>query len=399
MPYIPTSASGDRRSSARAETVGVSSARRFCVLVLGLALLLGACTDAAVEPTAPALPVTPAPEQPIDPGTERAPERATPAPEAAAPPAEEAQATPEPEAGAGDPFAMVADLVADVEPQVVAVLTDAGQGSGVIYSSDGAIVTNHHVIAEGEQVGVALATGERLLAEVVGSDPQTDVAVLRVEADGLPAAEWDTELPRLGSLAVAIGSPLGFHNSVTVGVVSGVQRAIPGSGPQAQALIDLIQTDAAISPGNSGGALVGADGRVIGIAVAHIPPELRAVSIGFAIPSATVVDVVETLLAGEPVQHAFLGVQTAPLTPQLAERFDLQVTLGAVVLDTVPNGPAADAGVQTGDVIIGLAGEPVNRVEDMLSVLRRLNPGDLVEVTIERNGEELTLEVELAERP
>jgi serine protease DegQ len=335
---------------------------------------------------------TPAPgtPEPAAPGT---PEPATPEAPAEAP-------TPQPElAEASDPFELVATIVARVEPSVVAVITDAGQGSGIIYQQDGIIVTNHHVIAEAEQVGVALATGERLIAEVIGSDARTDVAVLRIDRQDLPAAGWNTELPRMGTLAVAIGSPLGFHNSVTVGVVSGLQRSIPGAAAQTQALVDLIQTDAAISPGNSGGALVGADGQVVGMAIAHIPPQLRAVSIGFAIPSATVVDVAEQIIAGEPVQHAFLGVQTAPITPELADRFELEVTLGALVVDVVPGGPAADAGIQTGDVLVQLAGQEINAVEDMLGTLRRLSPGDTIDAVVVRDGEQLTLSVELADRP
>jgi serine protease DegQ len=362
---------------------------RLAVLLLGLSLTAGCIVierrDDTATPVASPAAATPA-------------EGVTPEPEAPTAPAE--ATTPQPElAERADPFDLVADIVAEVEPTVVAVITDAGQGSGVIYREDGIIITNHHVIAEADQVGVALATGERLLADVLGSDARTDVAVLSIDRQDLPAAGWNTELPRLGSLAVAIGSPLGFHNSVTVGVVSGVQRSIPGAAAQAQALVDLIQTDAAISPGNSGGALVGADGQVVGIAVAHIPPQLRAVSIGFAIPSATVVDVAEQIIAGEPVQHAFLGVQTAPITPELAERFDLQATLGALVVDVVPGGPAADAGIQTGDVLVELAGQEVNAVENMLGILRRLSPGDVVEAIVLRDAEQVTVTVELAERP
>ncbi len=293
----------------------------------------------------------------------------------------------------------MADLVAAVEPSVVTVLTDQGQGSGIIYSADGTIVTNNHVITGSRQIEVALATGDRLPAELLGTDPITDVAVLRVDGDGMPAAALDTELPRVGSLAVAIGSPLGFTNSVTAGIVSGLQRSIPGAATEAPALVDLIQTDAAISPGNSGGALVGADGRLIGMNVAYIPPEARAVSIGFAIPAATVAYVADAIVDGEPVEHAYLGVQSAPITPQVAEQFELDVEHGALILEVARGGPAATAGMAAGDVIVAIDGEPVESVEDMLGILRRSRPGQAVQVTVVRDGEEQAISVELGQRP
>jgi S1-C subfamily serine protease len=300
---------------------------------------------------------------------------------------------------AADPFAIVEQIVEQVSPSVVTVLTPQGLGSGVIYSSDGVVVTNHHVVEGSSEWLVALASGERVPAELVGSDPLTDVAVLRIERSGLPAAEFDTDLPPRGTLAVAIGSPLGFLNSVTVGVVSGAGRAIPGAAANAPALVDLIQTDAAISPGNSGGALVGDDGRVMGINVAHIPPQAQAETIGFAIPAGTVVDVVEAILAGRPVEHAYLGVNLAQVTPQMAQQFGLSVEAGAAITDIAPGSPAESSELRAGDVIVATDGEPVRTVEDLLTQLRQRSPGETVQLSVARGAEELAISVTLGQRP
>ena len=298
--------------------------------------------------------------------------------------------------GDGDGFGAIPDIVQNVEPSVVAIEAGLGGGSGVIWSADGIIVTNNHVVEGAGTVEVVFASGRRLPATVRAGDPVTDLAVLAVKADDLPPAEFASELPRVGELAVAIGNPLGFENTVTAGIVSGVNRSLPGGG---NALVDLIQTDAAISPGNSGGALVGADGRVMGINVAYIPPQARAVAIGFAIPAGTVIDVVRELLENGEVEHAFLGVRPAELTPQIAEQFDVQVERGVIVLSVVEGSAAEESGLQAGDVITALDGEPVEDVGDFLSALRQRSPGDTIELRIVRDGEEQTLTAELRDRP
>ncbi len=307
--------------------------------------------------------------------------------------------------GSGDDEATVGHIpgiVDAVAPSIVAVLVSGpqgqGEGSGVIWSEDGVVVTNDHVVSGAEEVVVALASGERLPATVEASDPTTDLAVLRVERDGLPPAEFSEELPDVGELAVAMGNPLGFENTVTAGIVSGLHRSIP-SGGQTPALVDLIQTDAAISPGNSGGALVGADGAVMGINVAYIPPVQRAVAIGFAIPSPTVVDVVTQLLEEGEVSHAFLGVRPAPLTPQLAEEFGIDAEAGVVVLNVVESSGAEKAGLRPGDVLVSADGEPLRTVEDLFETLRDRDPGDRIELEVLRDGERQTIEVELTDRP
>lgn len=307
--------------------------------------------------------------------------------------------SPSPSEQSVDPFAQVVAIVDEVQPSVVTVLTNAGQGSGIVYAADGLIVTNNHVVEQGTELAVALASGEQVPATLVGTDPATDVAVLRVERDDLPAADWQSALPEVGSLAVAIGSPLGFENTVTVGVVSGLQRSIPGSAQQSSALVDLIQTDAAISPGNSGGALVDANADVIGMNVAYIPPQASAVSIGFAIPASTVTSVADTLIAGREVEHAYLGIRYARLTPEIAQRYELGVERGLVVMEVESGSPADQAGIVPGDVIVSMAGEPADVVEDLIGILRRQAPGDTVTVTLVRDGREQELSVTLGERP
>ncbi len=295
---------------------------------------------------------------------------------------------------------LIPDLVDAVRPSVVAIgRPDGGEGSGVIWSADGVIVTNFHVVEGVDTVVVAYADGSRDEGTVEAADPRTDLAVVRVPRADLPAATFRDELPRVGELALAIGNPLGFEESVTAGIVSGLGRSIPGSATVSPALVDLIQTDAPISPGNSGGALVGGDGRIIGINVAYIPPEARAVSIGFAIPAPTAVDVVTELIEDGRVEHAYLGVQPATLDRQTARAYGLPVEEGSVVLEVVPGSPADRAGMQPGDIVVAIDDEPITSAEDLLAVLRGRDPGDEIELTVVRDDGEETLSATLADLP
>ena len=238
-------------------------------------------------------------------------------------------------------FTGIPALLDEVQPSVVAVVTDVGEGSGVIYDDDGSIVTNAHVVADAQAVSVTFADGSQADGQLVGIDPMVDLAVIRTTRDDLRAAGFSETTPVVGELAVAIGNPLGFENTVTAGIISGLERSIPGAGT---ALVGLIQTDAAISPGNSGGALVGPSGEVVGINVAYIPPAGGAVAIGFAIPSAVVVDVADELLADGDVEHAFLGITPVALTPQLAEQYGIDADAGVLVVEVVPGGPRTSPG-------------------------------------------------------
>lgn len=288
-----------------------------------------------------------------------------------------------------------------VEPSVVAVLVEStqgdGEGSGVVWSAD-KVVTNHHVVDGARSVRVGLASGERLAATVVASDPLTDLAVLDVERTDLPPVEVADRLPAVGTTAYALGNPLGFENSLTAGVVSGIDRSVP-SGGRTPALVGLLQTDAAISPGNSGGALVDAQGRLIGVNVAYIPPQARAVSIGFAIPATTVRPVVRELLREGRVEHAYVGLQLRPLTDAITEHLDVDVREGAVVAAVEEDGPAAAAGVRAGDVIVALGDRPVRAVEDVFALLRSRRPGQVVGITVVRDGRRVPEAVRLGTRP
>jgi serine protease Do len=309
-------------------------------------------------------------------------------------------------------------VAAAVSPSVVQVNVEVSQqtplgarqgeglGSGVIYREDGHIITNAHVIDGASEVDVAFADGSTEPAEVVGSDPNSEIAVLKVDRNDLPAAAFKTdEPPIVGQLAVAIGSPAGFEATVTSGIVSAVGREFPrelvGNDEEAaSALVDLIQTDAAISPGNSGGALVDRDGNIMGINVAYLPPaETGAVNLGFAIPADTAVSIADQLIETGEVTTPYLGVGTVPLPPEVAERFDLPVNSGALVQTVEPGSGADEAGVRVNDVITALGDAEIASYGDLFGALRDYRPGDTVDLTVVRGGEERTLDVTLGERP
>ncbi|MBF6134711.1 trypsin-like peptidase domain-containing protein [Nocardia otitidiscaviarum] len=278
------------------------------------------------------------------------------------------------------------DLVERLGPSIVTVERSGGVGSGVVLRSD-TVVTNAHVVGDAPRVTIVFADGIRSSGEVLATDTVTDLAVVRTERTNLPVPEFRTDLPEPGEIAVAIGSPLGFENSVSAGVISGIHRDIPGTAPQAQSLVDLIQTDASISPGSSGGALLDTSGRVVGINEAYIPPITGAVSLGFAIPSPTVLDVTDQLLTEGSATHPYLGVSVRGLTPQLRERLDIRADHGALVVGVDDGAPAAAADIRPGDVIVELAGDTVRAVEDLLGALRDLEPESRQSLTLLRDGE------------
>ncbi|WP_434995301.1 S1C family serine protease [Arthrobacter sp. Ld5] len=293
----------------------------------------------------------------------------------------------------------IPDIVAAVQPSVVTIFTEEGLGSGVIYTGDGLILTNEHVVRGNEEVEVAFADGQRVSGTVDATDPVTDLALVQADRSDLPAATFREELPRIGELAVVIGSPLGFANTATSGIVSGLHREIPGSAATSQSLVDLIQTDAAISPGNSGGAVVNGQGEIMGISEAYIPPSQGAVALGFAIPAAVATEVAEELREDGTADHAFMGVVPGPITPQIAQQLNLEDATGAVVLSVPQGGPADDAGIRPGDIITRIGDEEIATAEDLLSTLRQYDPGDTVPVEVQRGSETQTVDVTLADRP
>ncbi|WP_260478808.1 S1C family serine protease [Kibdelosporangium aridum] len=272
-----------------------------------------------------------------------------------------------------------------------------GLGSGVVLRPD-VVVTNAHVVGQSRDVVIAYADGTRSPGAVQASDVVTDLAVVRTERKNLPVPEFRPDLPNPGEPAIAIGSPLGFQNSVTAGIISGLHRRIPGAAAQTQSLVDLIQTDAPISPGNSGGALLDATGKVVGINEAYLPPDTGAVSLGFAIPAATVLDVADQLLADGTAEHPYLGVSVGPLTDSIRRQLGVQVQHGALVLDVDPGGPASTAGLAPGDVIVTLAGSEVRDVGGLLTVLRQTEPGQRLHLTYVRGGERQQVDVTIGSR-
>lgn len=268
-----------------------------------------------------------------------------------------------------------------------------GNGSGVVIRPDGYILTNNHVVERAERIEVAFTDRRRLPARVVGTDPATDLAVLKVEAQRLTAAPFaDSRQVRVGQWAVAIGSPFGLDYTVTAGVVSSVGRG----GLRMNEIEDYIQTDASINPGNSGGPLVNLDGQVIGINTMIVG---RGSGIGFAIPSALARRVADQIVRyGEP-RRAWIGVQFQELTPELASAFSLGNAVGALVADVIPGGPAARAGLRAGDIVTAIGGAPVRAGRDLLNEVLRHDVGTQLRLTVFRRGRALSKTLTTSARP
>jgi S1-C subfamily serine protease len=295
-----------------------------------------------------------------------------------------------------DPYsAQVVRAFERVGPAVVHVTVlrpdgrQAGQGSGVIFTPDGYVLTNSHVVARAARVRATLTDGQTLEATLVGDDPATDTAVLRLNANGLPHAELGQSATlRVGQLVVAIGNPLGFTCTVTAGIVSALGRTL--RGPSGHFIDSVIQTDAPLNPGNSGGPLVSGAGAVVGINTATIAP---AHGICFAIGIDTVVWVATRLMRDGRVRRSRLGLsgQTVPLDARLRRRHELAQTSGVLVMDLVTEGAAARAGLQVGDVIVKLDGAPVTGVDDLHRALTGERAGQPVPIGVLHRAELVTL--------
>lgn len=272
----------------------------------------------------------------------------------------------------------------------------ASLGSGVIVDASGFIVTNAHVVDAAAQIEVALADGRRTAATVVGSDPDTDLAVIKVELTGLPAITLgDTSRLRVGDVVLAIGNPFGVGQTVTMGIVSALGRNQLG----VSAFENFVQTDAAINPGNSGGALIDGQGDLIGINTLIFSRSGGSQGIGFAIPAETVRQVMQQLIASGQVVRGWLGVETQDLNRTLAESFGVVAGGGALVSGIVRGGPAEAGGVQAGDVVVAIEGKPIRDSSALLNSVASIKPGSSAAVTLVRERKELKLMVKVGTRP
>jgi serine protease Do len=277
-----------------------------------------------------------------------------------------------------------------------------GTGSGFIVSSDGIILTNSHVVDGADKVTVALKDGRNFKGKVMGTDPITDMAVVKIEATNLPAVTFgDSENLQIGESAIAIGNPLGLDNTVTTGIVSATGRSSSQIGV-GDKRIDFIQTDAAINPGNSGGPLLNARGEVIGINTAIIQ---NAQGLGFAIPINTAKDIAEQLIANGKVDHPFLGISMASLTPELVQElktkgdFAIDANSGVVIIEVMPNSPAAQAGLRSGDVIYAIADENIKSPDEVQRAVEKVKVGDDLPLKLNRNGKDFDLNVQVGILP
>ena len=269
-------------------------------------------------------------------------------------------------------------------------------GSGVIVASDGLVLTNHHVVEAADEIEVALADGRRAKAKVVGSDPETDLAVLRIGLTALPTLAFgDLERVQVGDVVLAIGNPFGVGTTVTMGIVSALGRTHLGINT----FENFIQTDAAINPGNSGGALVDSRGRLLGINTAIYSRSGGSMGIGFAIPVTTARQVVDSIVKQGGVVRGYIGVEPQDLTPEIAEAFQIPRREGAIIAGLVRGGPADKAGVKAGDVLIAVEGRAVKDTPSMLNLISQLEPGRTANLRFVREGREVDLPIVIGRRP
>ena len=273
---------------------------------------------------------------------------------------------------------------------------ESSLGSGVIMSPEGYILTNNHVTSGADQIVVALKDGRETLARVIGSDPETDLAVLKIDLKNLPAITVGrSDSIRIGDVALAIGNPFGVGQTVTMGIISATGRNQLGLNNYE----DFIQTDAAINPGNSGGALVDANGNLTGINTAIFSKSGGSQGIGFAIPVKLAMEVMKSIIEHGQVIRGWLGIEVQPLTQELAESFGLSGRPGIVVAGIFRDGPAQKAGLQLGDVILSIDGEPAGDGRRSMNQVARIKPTDKVTIQVMRNGKEIKLSAEIGLRP
>ncbi len=272
----------------------------------------------------------------------------------------------------------------------------AGLGSGVIVSPAGYILTNNHVIEEADEIEVFLNDGRKSVAKVIGTDPDTDLAILKIDLGDLPVIVLgDSDAMAIGDLVLAIGNPFGVGQTVTSGIVSALGRTELGINT----FENFIQTDAAINPGNSGGALVDIQGRLMGINTAIYSRSGGSMGIGFAIPTSTAKSVLEAIVRDGQVTRGWIGVEPQDLSPELAENFGIPAGRGVIITGVLQNGPAAQAGIRPGDVITEVVGRPVSNVSQLLSAVAGLKPGQPAALVVSRRDGSQSLNVTPGRRP
>ncbi|WP_454723380.1 MULTISPECIES: Do family serine endopeptidase [Cupriavidus] len=269
-------------------------------------------------------------------------------------------------------------------------------GSGVIVSAEGYILTNHHVVDGADEIEVALTDGRKANAKVVGSDPETDLAVLKITLKDLPAITLGRiENVKVGDVVLAIGNPFGVGQTVTMGIVSALGRSHLGINT----FENFIQTDAAINPGNSGGALVDAQGNLLGINTAIYSRSGGSLGIGFAIPVSTAKQVMESIISTGSVTRGWIGVEPQDMTPEIAESFGLEAKEGALIAAVVQGGPADKAGVKPGDVLVSVDGQAISDTTALLNAIAQLKPGAEAKMKVVRRGKPAELTVMIGKRP
>jgi serine protease DegS len=269
-------------------------------------------------------------------------------------------------------------------------------GSGVILNQQGYIVTNNHVIAKADEIVVALQDGREALAKVIGTDPDTDLAILKVSLPDLPSIVIErSDNLRVGDIVLAIGNPFDFGQTVTKGIISAKSRNSVGLNRYE----NFLQTDAAINPGNSGGALINTQGNLVGISTAIFSKSGGSNGIGFAIPSSLALKVMRNLIEDGRVIRGWLGVETQELTPQLAESFGLNNIRGLILAGVFPDGPAEKAGLQAGDLILAFNDMSIISGLDSMRSIAEVKPGSIVKVNFLRSGKSLTASILVGERP
>ena len=269
-------------------------------------------------------------------------------------------------------------------------------GSGVIVTATGYVLTNNHVVETADEIEVALADGKKLLAKVVGNDPETDLAVLRIDGENMPAISFgSSDALRVGDVVLAIGNPFCVGQTVTSGIVSALGR----TGLGINTFENFIQTDAAINPGNSGGALIDAAGNLVGINTAIFSRSGGSIGIGFAIPVSTAKMVLEQIVKTGSVTRGWIGVEVQEITPPIAESFRLEETRGALIAGVLRGGPADKAGVKPGDILVEVQGRPVADPAGMLNLIAALAPGQPAKLKLKRQGKDLEASITVGRRP